>query len=111
LTFTTATNASGTAQVTILLKDDGGVSNGGMDTSSPQSFTITVRPVNDPPSFLKGADVTVNGNSGPQVIVAWATAISAGPPDEASQTLSFIVTNDNAGFIFGRTSYQQQRKT
>ena len=95
LTFTTATNANGSAHVTVVLKDNGGTANGGQDTSAPQIFTIVVRPVNDPPSFTKGPDVTVEQNSGPQVLAGWAAAISAGPPDEASQTLTFIVTNDN----------------
>ena len=42
------------------LADDGGTANGGVDTSAPQTFTITVTPVNDAPSFTKGADQTVN---------------------------------------------------
>jgi hypothetical protein len=99
LTLTTSTNANGTAHVTVILKDNGGTSNGGQDTSPPQSFTITVIPVNDPPSFTKGADITVNENSGAQTVAGWATAISAGPPDEASQALSFILTNDNAALF------------
>ena len=31
--------------------DDGGTANGGQDTSAPQSFEISVLPVNDAPSF------------------------------------------------------------
>ena len=65
-----------------------------IDTSAPQTFTITVTPVNDAPSFTKGADQTVNEDAGLQTVAGWATAISAGP-NEASQTVSFTVTNDN----------------
>src|SRR5262249_16054830 len=42
LTFTPAPNASGTALVTVVLHDDGGTANGGVDTSQPQSFQINV---------------------------------------------------------------------
>ena len=50
LTYTPAPNANGSATVFVQAHDDGGTANGGGDTSSPQSFTITVSPVNDPPS-------------------------------------------------------------
>jgi len=42
LTFTPAPNRTGVARVTAWLKDDGGTANGGQDTSSPQTFTITI---------------------------------------------------------------------
>ena len=45
--------------VTVPLQDNGGTANGGVDTSAPQTFTITVTAVNDAPSFTKGADQTV----------------------------------------------------
>ncbi len=38
LSFTSAPNAFGTATVTVVLHDDGGTANGGVDTSSPQQF-------------------------------------------------------------------------
>ena len=49
LTFQVAPNANGEAHVTVALHDDGGTALGGVDTSVPQTFTITVRPINDPP--------------------------------------------------------------
>src|SRR5439155_719761 len=55
LTFTPAANANGVATVSVTLKDNGGTANGGVDTSAPQTFTITVTAVNDVPSFTKGA--------------------------------------------------------
>ncbi len=42
LTYTTATHASGTATVTVVLHDDGGTARGGLDTSAPETFSITV---------------------------------------------------------------------
>jgi VCBS repeat-containing protein len=96
LTFTPSANASGSATVTVRLSDNGGNANGGVDTSAPQTFAINVAAVNDAPSFTKGADQTVPQDSGAKSIAAWATNISAGPPDESGQTLNFIVSDDNA---------------
>ncbi|MCP9797274.1 cadherin-like domain-containing protein, partial [Cyanobium sp. Lug-B] len=47
LTYTPAANASGTATVSVRLRDSGGTANGGVDTSAIQTFLITVTPVND----------------------------------------------------------------
>src|SRR5258705_1540168 len=44
LTYTPAPNSNGSAIITIVLKDNGGIANGGTDTSAAQSFTITVNP-------------------------------------------------------------------
>src|SRR5207302_58624 len=71
-----------------------GNTNAGLGGSTATS-TITVTAVNDPPSFTKGADQTVNEDSGAQSVSNWATAISAGPADESGQMLNFIVTNNN----------------
>src|SRR5438552_10672266 len=49
LSYTPATNASGSATVTVQLHDNGGTANGGADTSAPQTFTITVTAVNHAP--------------------------------------------------------------
>jgi large repetitive protein len=42
LTYTPAANQSGSATVSVSLHDNGGVANGGVDTSAIQTFTITV---------------------------------------------------------------------
>lgn len=92
LSFTPVSNASGSAIITILLKDNGGTANGGSDTSPEQTFTITVNPVNDAPSFTRGPNQTVLINAGAQTIANWATNISKGPADESGQALNFQVT-------------------
>ena len=48
-------HANGSATVIVQIHDDGGTANGGIDTSTTQTFTINVAPVNDAPSFGKGA--------------------------------------------------------
>src|SRR5262249_20280096 len=49
LTFTPAANANGQATVTVVLRDNAGTANGGVDSSPAQTFTISVTPVNDAP--------------------------------------------------------------
>ncbi len=46
-TFTPATDANGTANITVTAVDDGGTANGGNDTSTATTATINVTPVND----------------------------------------------------------------
>ena len=75
--------------------DNGGTANGGDDTGDTATFTITVNAVNDAPSFTKGANQTAVVNSGAKSVAGWATAISAGPANEAGQTLTFATTNNN----------------
>src|SRR5205814_1918085 len=99
LTFTPAANANGTATVTVRIHDDGGTASGGIDTSAAQTFTITVTAVNDAPSFTRGADQTALEDAGAQVVSGWAGAITAGPPDEAGQGVTFLLSNTNAGLF------------
>jgi len=80
--------------VTVSLSDNGGTANGGDDTSDAQTFTVTVTPVNDAPSFTSGGHPTILEDAGPQSS-AWATAVSPGPANEAAQTLTFNVSNGN----------------
>ena len=94
LTYTPAPNANGIATVTVTLSDDGGTANGGVDTYS-DTFTISVSAVNDTPSFTRGANQTVNEDAGAQTVANWATDISSGPSDESTQTVNFLVNNDN----------------
>lgn len=63
--------------------------------SAEATVGITVREVNDPPSFTAGPDQTVNEGAGLQTIANWTTNISPGPPNEAGQTLTFHLTTDN----------------
>ena len=99
LSFTPAEDAHGMATLSVKLADDGGTVNGGHNTSDEQTFTITVTPVNDAPSFAKGDDQVVVENAGAQSVLGWASAVSTGPADESGQSVSFNVTNDNNGLF------------
>ncbi len=91
LTFTPAADAVGTASVSVRAVDTGGTADGGIDTSAAQSFTLTIVPVNDAPSFVAGAGPTVAEESGPATLAGWATQISPGPSDESGQSVLFEV--------------------
>ncbi len=100
LTYTPAANAYGSATVTVQIHDNGGIANGGVNTSATQTFTITVNAVNDAPSFVKGADQTVAEDAGIQVVPNWATFISAGPGNESSQVVTFQITGNTNASLF-----------
>ena len=55
-------NKFGTSLITITVKDDGGVQNGGIDSTSV-SFNATVNPVNDPPSSFGAIGEYLLGSS------------------------------------------------
>jgi VCBS repeat-containing protein len=58
-------------------------------------LTTSVTSVNDVPSFTNGADQTFLEDSGVHTVTGWASSLSAGPANESSQLLNFIVTNSN----------------
>ena len=55
--------------------------------------------VNDAPSFAKGPDQSAPEDSGPMSVEAGPRRSAPGPPDEAGQSLSFLVTNVNNGLF------------
>lgn len=98
LRFMPKPNANGTASIDLTLRDSGGTNDGGIN-SKTKSFGITVNPVNDAPTIRLGPSLIVNEDCGPQTFPNWATGISAGPSDEASQNLNIVVTTDNDGLF------------
>jgi hypothetical protein len=94
LTFTPAANTSGNATITISLSDNGSGTPPNVNTSPTQQFIITIDPVNDPPVFTKGSDITVDENDGAQSFPSWATSIGDGDA-EFTQTVAFNVSNDD----------------
>src|SRR5205823_2444037 len=91
--------ANGSALITMRLQDNGGTAGGGVDAFS-QSFTITVTPVNDAPSFTQAGNQTVLEDAGAQSVTGWATNISAGPANESGQSLAFSVTGNSNTALF-----------
>jgi len=92
--FTPTLNFNGAAGFDYTAQDDG-TTNALPDPKSANGHvSFNINPINDAPSFTKGGDQTANKNAGAQTVTNWATAISAGPPDEvtAGQTVSFNVS-------------------
>lgn len=75
------------------------MANDGALNSNVATVTLTVNPVNDVPTFVKGADQTLVEGASAQTIPGWATAIAAGPANEASQALNFVVTTNNSALF------------
>jgi hypothetical protein len=89
LTYTPIPNYNGTDQFTFKVSD-------GLSDSSPVTVSVSISAVNDAPSFtLAGSNVAVKSSTGKQSISGWARNISAGPSNEASQAIDFVVTNSN----------------
>lgn len=102
LTYTLANDVNGSTTVVVTAIDDGPSTGANINYSAPQTFTIDIAPVNDPPVFTAGPIVTVEEDAG-AYSNPWATDIAAAagllatPPtatDEAAQLLQFEVAVD-----------------
>ncbi len=91
LTFAPATNAVGTAVITVRV-NDGGTSN----NIVLQSFAVTINPVNDLPTLNPISDLSINEDAGLQTITL--TGISGGPANEG-QTPSVTASNSNPALL------------
>jgi hypothetical protein len=80
------------ATVYVTLTDNGGTANGGVDTSPTLTFTITITPVNDPPTAVNDS-ATIAPDSGPNAIDVLANDSIA--PD-TGETLTIIAVTQGA---------------
>jgi hypothetical protein len=95
LRFTPNANRSGQVTVTVTARDAGAdrVMDTPDDGVQSRLFTVTVKPVNDPPTFTVPRIFNLLEDSAAQTLVGFVTGISAGPFE--TQTLSaFTVSND-----------------
>ncbi len=97
LVYTLEADQHGDALITVTVTDaglDNDLDTTGDNATVEQSFLVTVNPVNDAPSFIKGTDITVQEDSAPYN-QGWATDLSVGPQNEGDQSLiGFNVMND-----------------
>jgi hypothetical protein len=105
LTFTPAPGTHGVATITVRAVDDGGTAGGGIDTSAPQGFTITVvnqSPVAniDSPGVLEnnpaGATFNVLGNdTDPE-----ADSLSVAAYDDSTIANGSLTSNGGGSFTY-----------
>jgi len=91
--FTPAPNAVGAATFQYRVRDES-------SESSLATVTINVTPVNDQPSYVATALVTIDEDAGAISVPAFARSITTGPTDEASQSVTFEVTVLSGGSLF-----------
>jgi RTX calcium-binding nonapeptide repeat (4 copies) len=95
LSYTPVANQFGSAVITVTVHDDGGTANGGVDTFS-RTFTVTVTPVNDPPTLDAVSNpAAILEDAGQQTINL--SGINAGPFE--TQTLTVTATSSNLTLI------------
>ncbi len=91
LTFEATDKSNGVFVLEIYLEDNGSDVPPNVNKSVPIEVTITIDPINDAPTFLKGANIIIDEHSGPY-LEPWATNISAGAPDEdETQSINFVL--------------------
>jgi hypothetical protein len=95
LTYRAAADTYGQADVTVYLRDSGGTANGGVDTSAPVIFRITVTGVNDQPSFTIAGNKTVLEDAGSQSFAGFVTSVDFGPNESGQGVADYVVSNDN----------------
>ena len=90
--LTPAANANGSATITVVANDGG--------ASSTNTFSLTVTAVNDVPSFTLSTNrIGILEDVGTTTVSNFVTGISRGPTNEATQTLTFLVTTTNTAFF------------
>jgi len=91
ISFTPVATANGSATITVTV-NDGGTSNNVIS----RTFTVTVNPVNQPPTLNTLADVNLNENASQQTVNL--SGIGSGAANE-SQTLTVTASSSNTGVI------------
>ncbi|HYF34376.1 MAG TPA: choice-of-anchor M domain-containing protein, partial [Prosthecobacter sp.] len=93
VSYTPAANFAGSDSFTYTVVDEHG-------GSATGTVNVTITPVNDMPTFVKGANPAhPSGTTGAQNIPNWATAITDGDAD-VDQALTFNVSVVSGGAIF-----------
>ena len=96
LYFATKPYKYGDVLFSVYLVDNGGIQGGkGENVSKPRNFTLSVLPVNQPPSFdFVASYLVINESSGCQTERNFVTNITKGPENEEYQTLTFSFLYD-----------------
>ncbi|MCF6353196.1 MAG: gliding motility-associated C-terminal domain-containing protein [Cyclobacteriaceae bacterium] len=93
ISFEITPHYNGYAVYELILEDNGpNAPAPNKNTSNVQAFTITVNYINDPPTYDRGLDITVDEGNLISTFENWATNISPGlSPNEQDQALHYTV--------------------
>jgi VCBS repeat-containing protein len=105
LTYTPKNNAFGSTQVTVVLSDDGGTANGGVD-SRTRTFNINITSVNDMPSINGPFNITVREGAPIDSLLETLVGTDAdiGTDPDESLTYEIVSGDDNNDFALDATS-------
>ena len=101
LAYTPVQNKSGSSVITVGLSDNGGTTNGGVDTAANQTFTLNVTSVDDPPYFIQTI-TSVQTNEGGAVVAGpfYVNEDQGDSSDEDVQAMNIsAITSDNAAVL------------
>ncbi|MEJ7645812.1 MAG: cadherin domain-containing protein [Chryseolinea sp.] len=101
LTYIIAAGINGTASVNVQLTDNGGLVNGGSNTSSIQNFTINVNGAGNTPPVANDATVSINENAANGTAVHTIVATDA---NLDILTYSIIAGNASSAFAISSTT-------
>ena len=101
--FEATDKSNGIVNLKIYLEDDGESASPNNNKSEVFDVVLTINPINDAPTFIKGENIIVGEHDAIVTDLPWATNVSAGAPDEEeSQELTFVLTQTEIsdGFQF-----------
>jgi len=91
--FEATGKSNGNVYLKIYLEDNGESNLPNNNQSEVFDVVLTINPINDAPTFIKGENIIVGEHDAVVTDIPWATNISAGAPDEEeSQELTFVLT-------------------
>ncbi|HIK13203.1 MAG TPA: DUF4347 domain-containing protein [Oscillatoriaceae cyanobacterium M33_DOE_052] len=94
LSYTPTADTSGISTFDVAVQDNGG----GNNIFPAQTFSITVNPVNDRPSFSHLGNQTLSTwTNSPQTVTGWANTFIFGPVEENTQTVADFLINITSG--------------
>ena len=105
--YTPADDADGTATIGVRIEDNGGTASGGDNTTTARRSPSRSPRVNDPPSFTKGADVSVDEDSGARRSRAGRRTSARAPQRGLRMSVTFTVVADNLSLFAAGPAVQR----
>lgn len=104
LTFRIKGNANGIADITVIAKDNGGTANGGVDTSAPETFRITITPVNDAPVHLRPGISQPDNLTPRNTPLVWVGSVNVSDIDAGNDPIRVSFSTTDGTLTMGSTT-------